>query len=147
MIQCLNTIPLDSSMLIPNAKGKKDSLGHSNFPLARKSWPANHPGVRTPAASRASADPPGRAASRAACSRQRRRRRRRRTPTKRRRSAVRGGRISSWTDQHGTHPGGSKRVSLQEKKPVCVSPRDGPLRSRAVCPPTYIVYNPRLLLE
>ena len=30
---------------------------------------------------------------------------------------------------HGTHPGGGKRVSLQEKKPICVSPRDGPRRT------------------
>jgi hypothetical protein len=30
---------------------------------------------------------------------------------------------------HGTHPGGGRRVSLQEKKPICVSPRDGPRRT------------------
>ena len=30
---------------------------------------------------------------------------------------------------HGTHSRGGKRNSLQEKKPVCVSPRDGPRRT------------------
>ena len=31
--------------------------------------------------------------------------------------------------EHGTHSRGGKRNSLQEKKPVCVSPRDGPRRT------------------